>query len=98
MPFDRRHFIRVGASGAIAAMGLKPSAAQRGPTPTRRETRTLDFHAHAFPAALLRALGKYYPEVVHFQEDRIRGAYAIHAGAPLPAWDDALRTRRMDEA
>ena len=98
MPFDRRHFIRVGVSGAAAAMGLKPSAKQRAPTPTRRETRTLDFHSHAFPADLLRALARYYPDVVRFNEDRVRGAYAVHAGVPLPAWDDALRTRRMDEA
>lgn len=98
MPFDRRHFIRVGASGAVAAMGLKPSAAQISPKPARIRTRTIDFHCHAFPADLLRALGKYYPEVVHFTEDRVRGAYAIHAGAALPAWDDALRTRDMDQA
>jgi len=98
MPFDRRHFIRMGASGAVAAIGLKPSAAQNSRTPATTHTRTIDFHCHTFPADLLRALGKYYPEVVHFKEDRVRGAYAIHAGAPLPAWDDALRTRDMDEA
>src|SRR4029077_16436195 len=90
MPFDRRHFIHVGASGAVAAMGLKPLDAQISPKPGRTQTRTIDFHSHAFPADLLRALARYYPEIVRFQEDRVRGAYAIHAGAPLPAWDAAL--------
>src|SRR5215831_11673090 len=98
MPFDRRHFICMGTSCAVAAMGLKQSAEQSVPTPARKKTRTLDFHSHAFPADLLRALGRYYPEVVRFEEDRVRGAYAIHASAALPAWDAALRTRRMDEA
>src|SRR5436190_23104944 len=98
MPFDRRHCIRIGASGAVAAIGLTPSSAQISPKPARTQTRTIDFHCHAFPADLLRALGKYYPEVVRFKEDRVRGAYAIHAGAPLPAWDDALRIRDMDGA
>ncbi|PYT87202.1 MAG: hypothetical protein DMG41_16520 [Acidobacteria bacterium] len=99
MSVNRRDFLRIGTGGAVAAsLALESLPAQVPESSVSTETRRIDFHSHAFPAELLRSLGKYYPEIIHYKEDPVRGPYAIHAGTPLPAWDDSLRIKDIQAA
>src|SRR5207245_4315985 len=78
MSVNRRDFLRIGTGGAVAAsLALESLPAQVPESSVSTETRRIDFHSHAFPAELLRSLGKYYPEIIHYKEDPVRGPYAI---------------------
>jgi predicted TIM-barrel fold metal-dependent hydrolase len=99
MYLKRRNFIRVAAGGAVGSLlhsDLAPAFAQssQGKLPRAKK---IDFHCHAFPANALRALSKYYPDVIKLKEDPDGTLFAIFGDVAHRAWDHALRIRDIDD-